>query len=141
MVSTAELLDLSVLIVDPDRQTREALCIYFRIHGYAASTAGNAAEAEAAMAAQSFDLIIAEYCLPDENGVSVLRSYGERQEGAIRILTTAYSCNACRIRGDLTGIDDVVRKPFTGDELLNRIEHHTFGRIARIAEPVMPLHP
>jgi hypothetical protein len=25
--------------------------------------------------------------------------------------------------------------------LLNRIEHHTFGRIARIAEPVMPLHP
>jgi DNA-binding response OmpR family regulator len=93
------------------------------------------------MAAQSFDLIIAEYCLPDENGVSVLRSYGERQEGAIRILTTAYSCNACRIRGDLTGIDDVVRKPFTGDELLNRIEHHTFGRIARIAEPVMPLHP
>jgi len=141
METAAELSDLSVLVVEPDRQTREALFVYFRIHGYAASTAGNAAEAQAAMRRQSFDLIVAEYRLPDEDGVSVLRSSGERQEGAIRILTTAYSCNACRIRGDLTGIDEIVRKPFTGDELLDRIERHTFGRIARIAEPVMPLHP
>jgi two-component system OmpR family response regulator len=140
MESTAESSDMSVLIVEPDRQTREALNVYFRIHGYAASTAGDAAEAQAAMRKRSFDLIIAEYCLPDEDGVSVLRSSVERQEGAIRILTTAYSCNACRIQGDVTGIDEIVRKPFTGDELLDRIERHTFGKFSRVAEPAMSLH-
>ena len=139
MDSTAESLDMSVLIVEPDRQTREALYVYFRIHGYAASTAGNAAEAQSAMRKRSFDLIIAEYCLPDGDGVSVLRSSVERQKGAIRILTTAYSCHACRIQGDVTGIDEIVRKPFTGDELLDRIESHAFGRIARYAEPAMLL--
>ncbi len=140
MESTAESFDLSVLIVEADRQTREALYVYFRILGCAASVAGNAAEAQAAMRKQPFDLIIAEYCLPDGDGASVLRSSVARQEGAIRILTTAYSCNACRIQGDLTGIDEVVRKPFTGDELRDRIESHACGRFARSAEPAMPLY-
>jgi DNA-binding response OmpR family regulator len=139
MKSTTELFDPRVLIVDADRQTREAILVYFRILGYAVSAAGNAAEAQEAMRRESFDLIIADYCLPDGDGVSVLRSSVARREGAIRILTTAYACDACRIRGDLTGIDEVVFKPFTGDELRERIECHAFGRIARFAEPAMLL--
>jgi two-component system OmpR family response regulator len=141
MVSTADSFAPHVLIVDADRQTREAYLVYFRILGYAASATGNAAEAQEAMRKESFDLIIADYCIPDGDGVSVLRSSVVRQEGAIRILTTAYSCDACRIQGDLTGIDEVVRKPFTGDELRDRIGRHPCGRAARIAEPAMELHP
>ena len=140
MESTADPFAPRVLIVDADRQTREAVLVYFRILGYAASVAGNAAEAQAAMGKQPFDLIIADYYLPDDDGVSVLRSSVARQEGAIRILTTAYSCDACRIQGDLTEIDEVVRKPFTGDQLRDRIESHACGRIARIAEPAMSHH-
>jgi DNA-binding response OmpR family regulator len=135
----ADLFAPRVLIVDADRQTREAVLVYFRILGYVASAAGNAAEAQSAMQKQHFDLVIADYCLPDGDGVSVLQSSDARQEGAIRILTTAYACDSCRIRGDLTGIDEVVFKPFTGDELRERIEFHAFGRIARFAEPAMPL--
>jgi two-component system OmpR family response regulator len=141
MESTADSFAPHVLIVDADRQTREAVLVYFRILGYAASVAGNAAEAQAMMGKQSFDLIIADYCLPDGDGVSVLRSSVARQEGTIRILTTAYSCDSCRIRGDLTEIDEVVHKPFTGDQLRDRIESHACGRIARFAEPAVPLHP
>lgn len=140
MKSTAELFDPRVLIVDADRQTREAILVYFRILGFATSAAGNAAEAQEAIRKESFDLIISDYCLPDGDGVSVLRSSVARQEGAIRILTTAYSCDACRIQGDLTGIDEVVRKPFTGDQLRDRIESHACGRIPRTAEPAMPHH-
>jgi DNA-binding response OmpR family regulator len=141
MISTADSFAPRVLIVDADRQTREAVRVYFRILGYAASAVGNAVEAQAEMVEHSFDLIIADYYLPDGDGVSVLRSSIARQEGAVRVLTTAYSSNACRIQGDLTGIDEVVRKPFTGDELLDRIERHPCGRTARIAEPAMELHP
>ena len=140
MKSTADSFDPRVLIVDADRQTREAVLVYFRILGYAARVAGNATEALEAMRGESFDLIIADYCLPDGDGVSVLRSSVACQQGAIRILTTAYSCDACRIKGDLTGIDEVVHKPFTGDQLRDRIESHACGRIARVAEPAMQHH-
>jgi two-component system OmpR family response regulator len=140
MESTADSFAPHVLIVDADRQTREAVLVYFRILGYAASAAGNAAEAQAAMQKQHFDLVIADYCLPDGDGVSVLRSSVARQEGTIRILTTAYSCDAYRIQGDLAGIDEVVYKPFTGDELRDRIERHACWKIARIAGPAIPLH-
>lgn len=51
MESTADPFAPRVLIVDADRQTREAVLVYFRILGYAASVAGNAAEAQAAMEA------------------------------------------------------------------------------------------
>jgi two-component system OmpR family response regulator len=140
MESTADSSGLHVLIVDADRQTREAILVYFRILGYAGSVAGNAAEAQAAMRKRTFDIIIADYCLPDDDGVSVLRTSFAHQEGAIRILTTAYSCDAYRIQGDLAGIDEVVYKPFTGDELRDRIERHACWKIARIAGPAIPLH-
>jgi len=140
MESIAGLIDLSVLIVEADLQTRETLFVFFRILGCATTVVRNAAEASAAIQEQRFDLIIADYWLPDGDGASVLQSSIARQEGALRILTTAYPSDMCPIKGDLTGIDEVVHKPFTGCELRNLIGRHAFVRTARSNAAEMQLH-
>lgn len=127
---TAGLVDLSILVVEADRDTRVALNTYFRILGCTVSVAGNTAEAVSAMQEQRFDLIIAEYRLPDGNGMHVLQSSVACQARALRFLTTAYSCDEFPIKEGFTGIDEVVFKPFSGDELRILIGRHV-GRQTR----------
>ncbi|HEX9205587.1 MAG TPA: response regulator [Candidatus Deferrimicrobiaceae bacterium] len=141
MESNAGLFGQNVLLVEGDRQFRESLFYFFRILGCTVRVAGNAAEAKSAMEVQHFDLIISDYLLPDGNGIRLLQSSVPCQKEAIRILTTAYSSDRCPIREELTGIDEIVRKPFTGPELGNLVGRYV-GRLSREgttwdAEPVL----
>lgn len=121
---------LNVLVVEPDCQTREAFFVYLKIIGCTVRVAENAYEAGRAMEAQRFDVIIADYFLPDGDGATLLRSSIAQQEKAVRILTTAYASKLCPIREDLTGIDEIVRKPFRGVDLRDLIVRHA-GTVAR----------
>ena len=111
-----------VLVVDDDRQILGLLRQYLEQGGFRVSTAGNAAQTRAALAAGPVDLIVLDLMLPGEDGLSLCRDLRARGEAPIPILMlTARSEEADRILGLEMGADDYLTKPFAMRELLARI--------------------
>ena len=62
----------SILVVDDHADSVKVLARLLKSAGYSASTAGSLAEARHLCQATKFDLVIADVCLPDGNGLDLL---------------------------------------------------------------------
>jgi DNA-binding response OmpR family regulator len=60
-----------ILLVEDERELRELLAIGLRRAGYMVDIAATAAEAQQLMQAQSYALVIADWRLPDGNGIDL----------------------------------------------------------------------
>ena len=109
-----------ILVVDDDARLRELLRKFLADRGFRVTTAADAAEAHARLAALAFDLLVLDVMLPGETGVSFARRL--RRASAVPILLlTARGEAQDRIAGLETGADDYLAKPFEPDELVLRI--------------------
>lgn len=109
-----------ILIVDDDQQVTFFLKRFFAKHGYAASTAASSADLFNALAAQTFDLIILDLILPDEDGFEAARRIRQKNDTPI-IMLTARDEVFDRVVGLELGADDYVTKPYEPRELLARV--------------------
>lgn len=110
-----------ILVVDDHREIRDAVSRYLEKNGLRASTARDAAEMDAKLAAGHFDLIVLDVMMPGEDGFSVCRRLSA--EGKVPILMlTALGEETDRIVGLELGADDYLPKPFNPRELLARIK-------------------
>ncbi len=126
----------SILLVEDDPWTRDSLSLFFQIEGCRLRSAANADEAITALLGEQFDLIICEYWLPDMDGLSVLKLYGECQPEAVKVLISAYLTHQAADEAMRSGIDDVLRKPFKVETLENSLKRHFGARRARGTESV-----
>lgn len=116
-----------ILVVDDDRRLRRLLADYLSDEGFLVSTAADAAEARAHLAALTFDLVVLDIMMPGESGLEVAAAL--RAEGADTpdtppvpiLMLTAMAEPEDRIRGLELGVDDYLTKPFEPRELLLRI--------------------
>ena len=109
-----------ILVVDDDTSLREHVAKYFTDHGFNVSTAADAKEMEAALAAAPIDLIILDVMMPGEDGLSICRRLRARSAMPVLMLT-AKAEDVDRIVGLEIGADDYLPKPFNPRELLARI--------------------
>jgi two-component system, OmpR family, response regulator len=109
-----------VLIVDDDREIRRLVGRFLTENGLRATAVGDAAEADAALAAGAFDLVVLDLMLPGEDGLSFARRLRQRDKLPILMLT-ARGEDTDRIVGLEIGVDDYLAKPFNPRELLARI--------------------
>lgn len=110
-----------ILIVDDNREIRDALVKYLEKNGMRATSAANAVAMDAAMKVGQFDLIVLDVMMPGEDGLSVCRRL--RAQGGLPILMlTALGDETDRIVGLEVGADDYLPKPFNPRELLARIK-------------------
>ncbi len=110
-----------ILIVDDDREIRDALGKYLQRNGYRLSAAAHAAEARRILGRQAIDLVVLDIMMPGEDGLSLCRQLRARGQLPI-ILLTAMTEDTDRIVGLEMGADDYVTKPFNPRELLARIK-------------------
>ena len=109
-----------VLIVDDDREIRRLVARFLTENGLRVTAAADGTEADAALAAGRFDLVVLDLMLPGEDGISIARRL--RRDGDLPILMlTARGTETDRIVGLEIGADDYVTKPFSPRELLARI--------------------
>ncbi|HEY9730701.1 MAG TPA: response regulator transcription factor [Drouetiella sp.] len=110
-----------ILLAEDDQFLSDGLSRTLRHSGYKVDQAPTGLEAEAAVLANSYDLVILDLGLPDIDGLTVLSNI--RQEGrAIPILIlTARDATDDRIRGLDGGANDYLCKPFNMGELEARI--------------------
>lgn len=106
--------------------------------GYAADWVRDGAAADAALAAQGYDLVLLDLGLPRRDGLSVLRTLRDRGVRTPVLVVTARDAVADRIAGLDAGADDYLLKPFDIDELLARVRA-LIRRSAGRAEPVFTL--
>ena len=110
-----------ILIVDDHREIRDAVTRYLEKNGFRASSARDAVEMDAKLAAGRFDLIVLDVMMPGEDGLSICRRLSADGNTPILMLT-ALGEETDRIVGLEIGADDYLPKPFNPRELLARIK-------------------
>jgi DNA-binding response OmpR family regulator len=114
----------TVLIVDDESDMVELLSCYLRGAGFQIVTAGNGLEALHQARRWLPDLILLDVMLEGMDGYSVCEIL-RRQPSTARIpviLITALGGEMARLNGLGAGADDFVRKPFTREDVLQRID-------------------
>ena len=112
-----------ILIVDDEPAIREMVAFALRKGDYEPAHAGDAREAQAAIADRVPDLILLDWMLPGTSGLELARRW--RKDALTRevpiIMLTARGEENDRVGGLEAGVDDYVVKPFSARELLARI--------------------
>lgn len=129
---------MRILLVEDDAMIAQPLREALQRAGYAADWVRDGAAADAALAAQAYDLVLLDLGLPRRDGLAVLRTLRGRGVRTPVLVVTARDAVADRIAGLDAGADDYLLKPFDVDELLARARA-LIRRSAGRAEPVFTL--
>jgi two-component system response regulator QseB len=110
-----------ILIVEDDAMIAQGLETGLRQAGFAVDHTPDGRQAEAAMQAQRFDLVLLDLGLPRRDGLDVLRDLRRRGDATPVIVLTARDDLQSRVGGLDAGADDYIVKPFDLDEVTARI--------------------
>jgi two-component system OmpR family response regulator len=111
---------IQCLLVDDDHDIRSSLQAYLQGFAMVVKPAATGAEMRQLMATNTFDVIVLDLMLPDDNGLALCRWAQEACNARI-IMLTAQGDPASRILGLEIGADDYIGKPFEPRELVARI--------------------
>lgn len=126
---------MRLLLVEDDLMIGEQLLDLLRAEHYAVDWVRDGEQADGALAAQDYDLVILDLGLPRRDGMSVLRGLRAQKKSVPVLISTARDAVEQRIAGLDAGADDYVLKPFDLDEFLARIRA-LLRRASGRAEPV-----
>ncbi|HEY3980341.1 MAG TPA: response regulator transcription factor [Streptosporangiaceae bacterium] len=110
-----------LLVVDDEETILELLAGSLRFAGFEVLTAASGAEALRAAAASRPDLLLLDVMMPDGDGFEVVRQLRSSGPDVPVIFLTARDGVRERVAGLALGADDYVTKPFSLDEVLERI--------------------
>lgn len=111
-----------ILVVDDERDNREAYAEYLRHHGYRTAEAASGREALIKAGRSNPDLVLLDMRLPDMEGTEVSRRLREKAAGPMAII----ALSACVFEQDIaaaleSGCDAFLAKPCLPDEVLAEI--------------------
>jgi two-component system OmpR family response regulator len=112
---------MRILIAEDDPVLADGLARSLRAVGYAVDAVSDGEQADAALTAQGFDLVILDLGLPRMSGLEVLRRLRARTGTAPVLILTAADSVEQRVRGLDLGADDYMAKPFALSELEARV--------------------
>lgn len=111
----------NVLVVDDEKEIRDAIEIYLKNEGITVLKAKDGIEAIEKLNEQSIHLIILDIMMPRLDGIATTFKIREKQNIPIIILS-AKSEDTDKILGLQVGADDYVTKPFNPMELVARVK-------------------
>jgi two-component system OmpR family response regulator len=112
---------MRILIAEDDEVLADGLARSLRQSGYAVDSVKTGSEADSALTAIEFDLLILDIGLPRMNGLEVLKRLRGRDSRVPVLLLTALDGVDDRVRGLDLGADDYLAKPFQLAELEARV--------------------
>jgi two-component system OmpR family response regulator len=112
---------MRILVAEDDAALAEGVSQTLRQSGYAVDWVKNGAEADSALAANQFDLLILDLGLPKKSGLDVLRRLRASDSRLPVLILTALDGVSDRVRGLDAGADDYLSKPFDLAELEARV--------------------
>lgn len=133
----------TVLIVDDEKEIREAIALYLKNEGIHAIQAKNGVEALELLNQEEVHLIIMDVMMPKLDGIETTFKIRQSQQIPILMLS-AKSEDTDKILGLQIGADDYLTKPFNPLELIARVKsqlrrYTSLGSYEK-AESVIQLH-
>jgi DNA-binding response OmpR family regulator len=115
--TTGALAGIQIAIVEDDPLLRESIALFLRVKGCRVETFGSAEEAGDAGKLGGFGIVISDFLLPGEDGLSLLRKVREASSTVVTVLVTAYGNKDFPEKTERAGIDGYIPKPFKTEEL------------------------
>lgn len=126
-----------ILVLDDEAELRQLLQRYLGEQGFQVRTLADSSQLYKLLQRESFDALVLDLMMPNEDGLSVCRNLRAQGETLPIIMLTARGDPLDRIIGLEMGADDYLAKPFTPRELVARIQ--AILRRQRLAiQPVAP---
>ncbi|WP_416728610.1 response regulator transcription factor [Fictibacillus sp. JL2B1089] len=113
--------DFNVLVVDDEKEIRDAIEIYLKNEGITVVQAGDGIEAIEKLDEHPIHLIVMDIMMPKLDGISTTFKIREQRNIPIIILS-AKSEDTDKVLGLQIGADDYVTKPFNPLELIARVK-------------------
>ncbi len=113
-------MDLKILVVEDNKEISKILKSYLEKEGYTTSIANDGQEALDCFNNNYYDLIVLDLMLPIYSGEEVLQEIRKTSSVPIIILS-AKTGQESKLHGLVAGADDYVTKPFSGKELVARV--------------------
>jgi len=113
--------DPTVLLVEDEAKTAEAVQRGLTAHGFSVTVATTAAAARNAVATARFAVAVLDIGLPDGDGFTLLEALRNAGHQGPVLFLTARDAVSDRVRGLELGADDYLVKPFAFSELLARL--------------------
>jgi PAS domain S-box-containing protein len=113
----------SVLVVEDEEAICNFILSILRRNGYDATGARGGAEALSIFSSHpaGFRLLLADIVMPQMSGLELGRRIAESDRNVKILYMTGYSAHPLVQAGSANGAIDILRKPFTAEELLKRI--------------------
>ncbi|HSE43095.1 MAG TPA: sigma-54 dependent transcriptional regulator, partial [Acidobacteriota bacterium] len=121
----------NLLIVDDDAVTADMIAQALEKEGYGIKIAHSGVEAMDEGRNKTFDLVLTDLRMPEQDGMDVLNWFRREQPSAIVVLMTAFGSSGSAIDSIQQGAYDYVSKPFKIDELRSVIRKALSARNAR----------
>ena len=112
---------MKILIIEDEPSLREVMQRALEQERYIVETAATYAEADARIAAYSYDCILLDIMLPDGSGLRLLEHIKHLRRRDNVIIISARDSLDDKVEGPELGADDYLPKPFHTAELLARI--------------------
>jgi CheY-like chemotaxis protein len=115
----------TILVVDDDGQVRRFVSEALRSQGYAVTDVATGELGLAALKANRFDILIADYAMPGMNGADLVRQARQVHADLRVLMVSGYADSAAL--DDVLGDSELLRKPFAIAELTQAVAQ-TLGR-------------
>ena len=119
---TTETEKVKVLIVEDDKNIREALRYNLIAENYSVTYEEDGINALETILSEEFDVILLDIMLPGINGLDICKRVRFENINTPIIILTAKETEIDKVLGLELGADDYVSKPFSMPELLARIK-------------------
>jgi DNA-binding response OmpR family regulator len=109
-----------IFVVDDEAAARDMIGDYLKMHGFGVTLCDGGASLRQALGREKPDLIVLDLNMPEEDGLSIIRSL-KRDSRVPIIMLTATASPIDRVVGLELGADDYLAKPCELRELVARI--------------------
>ena len=115
---------MRILAVDDDDSLLGAVELMLKRHGHDVEAAGSAREALECVKTGSYDFVLLDYKMPEEDGIWFMEQ-AELPRDTKVLLTTAYANRAMIQRIFELGAVGYIVKPFSEEDILHHLEFHS----------------
>jgi two-component system phosphate regulon response regulator PhoB len=129
----------TILVVEDEPQVQELIAVNLEHAGHRVLRASSAEEAETSIRKELPDVLILDWMLPGESGVTFTRRLrsDQRTRDLPILMLTARAMEQDKVSGLEAGADDYLTKPFSPKELAARIKAVLRRRAPELADDVV----
>lgn len=112
---------MTICVVDDEPPIMQLCVKVLETHGHAVNGYTRGDEMLARLASEAVDLLVVDYKMPGLNGIEVVRRARALRPKLRIVMITGHGTQEVMSEARAAGVDDILLKPFTPDELAGTV--------------------